>query len=127
MKRARFAAWAALAAGLIIRLAAAGPPPQSEFTQGKEVFGKRCTGCHALDMEKEGPRLRGVFGRKAAAIQSFAYSDALRKSQLTWDSESLNKWLEDPSSLAPGTDMEFRVTDASERGAIITYLKQISR
>src|SRR5271155_4163982 len=39
--------------------------------RGKTTFEKRCTGCHSLDMEKEGPRLRGVFGRKAGTVASF--------------------------------------------------------
>ncbi len=35
---------------------------------GKELFEKRCGGCHALDLDKEGPRLRGVYGRKADTV-----------------------------------------------------------
>jgi cytochrome c len=32
---------------------------------GKDVFERRCSGCHAADTSKEGPLLRGVVGRKA--------------------------------------------------------------
>ena len=46
--------------------------------RGKELFEKRCSGCHALDKEKEGPRLRGVFGRTSGTVPSFKYSDALK-------------------------------------------------
>jgi cytochrome c2 len=35
-------------------------------TRGKEIFEKRCGGCHSLDRDKEGPRLRGVYGRGPA-------------------------------------------------------------
>ena len=51
---------------------------------GKELFEKRCGGCHALDRDKEGPRLRGVYGRVAGSVDSFQYSDAVKKSKITW-------------------------------------------
>ena len=94
--------------------------------RGKELFERRCTGCHALDKDKEGPRLRGVYGRAAASVPSFHYSEALRKLHLTWDAASLEKWLTDPDKVAPDTDMNFRVVQPAERAAIIAYLKQLS-
>jgi len=93
--------------------------------RGKDLFQRRCSGCHAADKDKEGPRLRGVHGRQAASVSSFHYSDALRKSRLTWDAGTLEKWLADPDKLVPDTDMSFRVTPPAERAAIIAYLKQL--
>jgi cytochrome c len=93
---------------------------------GKEVFEKRCTGCHGLDNEKAAPHLRGVYGRRAASLATFSYSDALRKSAITWDAGTLDKWLTDPDSLVPDNDMAFRVAKPDERTAIIAYLKEIS-
>jgi cytochrome c len=93
---------------------------------GQDLFERRCTGCHALDRDKEGPRLRGVYGRRAASVASFEYSEALRKSGLTWDAGTLDKWLADPDSAVPGADMAFHVNSAEERSAIIGYLKGLS-
>jgi cytochrome c len=93
---------------------------------GKEMFEKRCTGCHALNNEKTGPRLRGVFGRPAASVPSFPYSESLRKSAVTWDNNSLDKWLTDPDGFIPDNDMAFRVPNKEERAAIIEYLKDVS-
>jgi cytochrome c len=93
---------------------------------GKDLFAKRCGGCHALDRDKEGPRLSGVYGRAAASLDSFAYSDALKKSKMVWTQETLERWLADPDDLVPGNDMTFHVENAEERGAIIAYLKQHS-
>ncbi len=93
---------------------------------GKELFAKRCGGCHALDRDKEGPRLGGVYGRRAAALDSFAYSDALKKSKIEWNAETLERWLADPEKLAPGNDMAFHVESAEERRAIIDFLKENS-
>ncbi len=94
--------------------------------QGKELFEKRCGGCHALDRDKEGPRLGGVYGRAAASITSFEYSAGLQNSNLTWMDETLNKWLIDPQKLVPDNDMTFHVQSADERREIIAYLKQTS-
>jgi cytochrome c len=91
---------------------------------GKALFERRCGGCHAMDRDKEGPALHGVYGRKAGSVQSFQYSDALRKSQIQWTEETLERWLTDTEKLVPDNDMTFRVEKAEERRAIIQYLKQ---
>ena len=93
-------------------------------SNGKELFEKRCGGCHALDRDKEGPRLRGVYGRVAGSVDSFQYSDALKKSKITWTEETLEKWLTDTEKLVPDNDMSFHVESADERGEIIAFLKQ---
>ena len=93
--------------------------------RGKDLFMRRCSGCHALDLNKEGPQLRGVYHRKAASAPAFAYSDALKKVDIRWDDASLDRWLSDPDSMAPDTDMGFRLADAEERNALIAYLKSL--
>jgi len=94
---------------------------------GKELFEKRCGGCHALDRDKEGPRLRGVYGRVAGSIDSFQYSDALKKSKITWTDKTLDQWLTDTEKLVPGNDMTFHVEKSAERADIIAYLKRDGR
>ena len=98
----------------------------ADEVDGKAVFEKRCTGCHALDGDHEGPRLRGVFGRRAGSVQTFEYSKALQNSNFTWDAASLEKWLTDTSALVPGNDMSFRVPKPEERTPIIAYLKSLT-
>jgi len=92
--------------------------------RGRELFERRCTGCHALDRDKEGPRLAGVYGRVSGSAPSFHYSDALQNAHITWDAESLDKWLTDPQGLVPDNDMAFHVESAAERSEIIAFLKQ---
>jgi cytochrome c len=94
---------------------------------GKEVFQTRCGGCHSLDADKVGPRLRGVFGRAAGAVQTFSYSDAVKKSHTKWDELTLDKWLAEPDSVIPDNDMSFRLENGRERAAIIEYLKHMDR
>jgi cytochrome c len=115
------------AAALALGWAIAGAPAQSQSLSGQEIFERRCTGCHALDRDKEGPRLRGVYGRAAAAVESFEYSGALRQAHVKWDDATLDKWLSDPDSVAAGADMAFRMKSAEERAAVIAYLRDISR
>jgi cytochrome c len=90
---------------------------------GKDLFEKRCGGCHSLDADKEGPRLRNVYGRKAGSISSFKYSDALRAAHFTWDQASLDRWLTNTESVVPDNDMDFHVPKADERVDIIEYLR----
>lgn len=103
-------------------------PAQStaQSKSGKELFDGRCAGCHALDRDKEGPRLSGVYGRMAGSVASFQYSDALAKSKIVWDEQTLDRWLTDPDKMVKDNDMSFRVPNADERHRIIEFLKQQS-
>lgn len=94
---------------------------------GKQLFEKRCGGCHALDRDKEGPRLGGVYGRAAGSVDSFQYSDALKKSKVVWTDETLDRWLAGTEALVPNNDMTFRVEKADERGEIIGFLKRLGK
>ena len=93
---------------------------------GKALFEKRCGGCHDLKREREGPRLGGVYGRSAGSVASFPYSEALKNSRITWNAETLDRWLSDPESVVPGNDMAFHVDKSEERREIIAYLKRSS-
>ena len=111
---------------LVFFLALPGTGKAQNSEHGKELFERRCSGCHALDKEKEGPRLRGVYGRTSGTVESFQYSNALKNAHITWDAASLDKWLADPEKLVPDSDMAFQLTRAEERTDIIAYLKALS-
>jgi len=115
-----------LAALACFTIAHAGQTEAPSPSRGKETFEKRCGGCHSLDRDKEGPRLRGVYGRPSGSVSSFNYSTALKSAHINWDAESLDKWLTDPDKLVPDTDMAFHVDKADERHDIIAFLKDLS-
>jgi|SRR6516162_5341864 cytochrome c len=94
------------------------------LSTGIELFNRRCGGCHALDRDKEGPRLGDVYGRVAGSVPSFQYSGALKNAKITWDDKSLDEWLTDPEQLVPNNDMAFHLENSKERREIIAYLKQ---
>lgn len=100
--------------------------PGGDARRGKAVFEKRCTGCHALDQNREGPRLRGVYGRTAASVNGFDYSSALKNSHIVWNEATLSRWLTNPDSVAPGNNMDFYVANPGERADVIQFLKEQS-
>jgi len=109
--------------GLAARNGTTGADDSLDAEQGKQLFEKRCNGCHSLDQDKEGPRLRNVYGRKAGSVSTFRYSDALKSAQFTWNDVSLEKWLSSPESVVTDTDMNFSVPKPDERAAIIRFLR----
>ena len=75
----------------------------------------------------EGPRLRGVYGRRSGSAPGFQYSEALKNAKITWNDEALDKWLTDTEALVPDNDMTFRVQSPDERRDVIAYLKTLSQ
>lgn len=103
---------------------AASPPPPGNPIRGAVIYEAKCGACHSLDANRVGPKHRGVFGRKAAAVPGYRYSAALKKAGITWNTQTLDCWLHGPTKMAPGTTMGFRLSNAQERADIISYLKE---
>jgi len=99
-------------------IAAAGPPT---------VF-NQCTACHSTDRGENGigPSLAGVFGRRSGSLPGFEYSQAMKDAGLTWNQSNLDRYLENPRGVVPGTTMAYNgVKDAAQRQAAINYLKTL--
>ena len=94
-----------------------------DAVHGKAVLEKRCTGCHALEADREGPRLAGVYGRKAGSVAGFTYSTGLKNLGVTWNDATLEKWLSDPDIVVKDNNMSFSVPKAEERRDLIAFLK----
>lgn len=92
--------------------------------RGKDLFERRCTGCHSLTENREGPRLQGVYGRTSGEMAGFAYSAALKKAHIVWNEESLQQWLADPDTLVPDNNMGFQVPKPQDRRDIVAFLKE---
>jgi len=90
---------------------------------GEQLFKSRCSGCHVMDEDGKGPRLRGVYGRRAGAVRWDGYSSGMRLASFAWDDYKLDKWLTDPDSVVNVSNMEFKVRKKEEREAIIGFLK----
>jgi cytochrome c len=99
------------------------PIAQGDAIRGKATFGRRCTGCHALNRDDEGPRLGGVYGRTSGTVPRFPYSDALKDAHIVWNDKSLEQWLAGPDIFVPGSGMPVHVAKPEERRDLIAYLK----
>lgn len=98
--------------------------------RGEKVF-KKCKACHQVGegaKNKTGPHLDGVVGRKAAAVEDFKYSSAMRAAAedgLVWDAEALHAFLKKPKAFIKGTKMGFSgLKKDSDIDAVIEYLRQ---
>lgn len=85
-----------------------------------------CKTCHAIEagVNKIGPSLHNIVGRKAGSIAGYSYSAANKGSGITWTPEKLFQYLEGPQRIVPGTKMSFAgFPDPQKRADVIAYLK----
>lgn len=102
------------------------PYNAADLDNGKHKFAQ-CRSCHTTAQggpNMTGPNLWGVFGRKAASLPDFSYSDGLKAAGWTWDAAELDKWISDPRGDVHGTKMTFfGIKDPKDRVDVIAYLK----
>lgn len=115
----RFAIW--MTPLMISTAQGAGDP-----VKGESIYESRCGGCHSLDDNRVGPMHRGVYGRKAGAVATYNYSNAVKKSRIVWDDRLLDQWLTNPEKLIPGQKMGYQLSDGGERSDVIAYLRRES-
>lgn len=124
-------------------VAPAGPPAATDVTTldgttlasftgvaaaGKLVFAQ-CRTCHVTDagVNKTGPSLNGIIGRKSGSAPGFTYSAANAGSGVVWTKEKLFQYLEKPQRVIPKTKMIFAgLPDAQKRADVIAYLENPS-
>jgi cytochrome c len=115
----------ALAYGFALLIAI--PVLAADVEAGKTAF-KKCALCHTTEAGKNkiGPSLFGIVGRKAASLENFNYSEAMKKFDHTWDPGTLDTYLADPRATVPGTKMIFPgIKDEKERQDVIAYLETL--
>jgi cytochrome c len=111
----------AIAAGLLLAGGAAARA-DGDVARGEQLY-RGCEDCHSIDKNEVGPMHRGVVGRTAGTVPGYNYSVALKKSNLVWTEDNLDKWLTNPQSLVLGTKMFYKVNDAQDRADLIAFLK----
>ena len=92
---------------------------------GENVFRTSCSICHSAQPSRNlvGPSLFGVVGRHSGQVPGFHYSEANRRSGLTWDPATLDRYLTSPRQVVPGTLMTFPgLSDPGQRADVIAYL-----
>lgn len=100
---------------------------QGNIDTGQRSFIGKCVACHRVGPEAKnavGPQLNGVIGRKAGTIAGYEYSDANKKSAVTWDEATMVKYLKAPQSVVPGTKMTYAGNNNEQDILdLIAYLK----
>ncbi|EAU40793.1 WD domain/cytochrome c family protein [Fulvimarina pelagi HTCC2506] len=94
---------------------------------GEREFLRKCSVCHTLtpdDANRAGPTLYGLFGRKAGTVDGYAYSEALKNSDIIWTAETVGRLFDDgPDVMTPGTKMPIqRLKSVERRDALVDYL-----
>jgi cytochrome c len=111
----------------LLSLAAGVGAAKSQDTPGQVLFNNACRTCHTLRPgdNRLGPHLYAIVGRRAGSLPDYAYSDAMRRSGLVWDEETLETFIENPEAVVPGNSMKpyTSVVSPEMRAAIIDHLK----
>ena len=98
-----------------------------DVAAGETAF-KKCAICHELGetaKNKVGPVLNGIDGRTAGSTAGYNYSDANKKSGITWNEATFLEYIKDPRAKIPGTKMIFPgIKNETEAKSLWAYLKQ---
>ena len=118
-----------IAAGIAL-LASLSVAAAQDAAAGEKVFDSKCKVCHRIGEGAKifvGPVLNGVVGRRAGSYPGYNYSEANKKSGITWDEATLKKYLKNPKEVVPGTKLVFPgITNEQDIDNVIAYLKQFN-
>ncbi len=95
---------------------------------GKEIFAHTCQNCHATEVgvNKVGPTLWNVVGRRVATVPDYNYSPAMKAETGTWTAAALDAYLADPRGDKHGVKMFFKgLSAAQDRANVIAYLQTL--
>jgi cytochrome c len=125
MKRLTLRALAVIAFAAVASAALA-----QDIAAGKTSFNK-CVACHAVGegvRNKVGPVLNGLDGRKSGTVEGYSYSDANRKSGITWNKDQFVDYIKDPKAKIPRTRKVFAgIKDESEAADLWAFLVQYDK
>lgn len=102
--------------------------PVGDVQRGETAFRQACAVCHAAGPGMtggQGPALIGIVGQKAGQVPGASYTKAMLDSGLVWDHATLDRFLANPTTVVPGTNMVVPVPQAAVRRDLIAYLASI--
>ncbi len=109
-------------AAALMSIAGGGAALGADVDHGKQLF-VACAACHTEKADGIGPNLKGVYGRKSAALDDFRYSNPMKRANLVWDAENLRAYLIDPQAKVKGNRMPFGgVANPQEADDLVAYL-----
>jgi cytochrome c len=112
---------AATSLGLVVSTIA----PAADAEHGKQLF-QACAACHTDRPDALGPSLKGVVGRKSAALEDFRYSNPMKRANLVWDEQNLRAYIADPQAKVPGNRMPFAgLHDPKDVDDVVAFLNTL--
>ncbi|MDM7931454.1 c-type cytochrome [Tabrizicola sp.] len=101
--------------------------------RGATLFARQCAACHQIGdgaVNRVGPQLNRLFGRRAGNAEGFTYSKSMARmgaDGLTWTLQTLDAYIENPKALVSGTRMNYRgMKDPEDRAALMAFLRDWS-
>ena len=114
-----------ITAGVFLLLAIASAATAADPDHGKALY-QTCAACHTERPDALGPSLKGVVGRKSAALDDFRYSNPMKRANLVWDEANLRAYIQDPQAKVKGNRMPYGgLTDGKDVDDIVAYLKTL--
>jgi cytochrome c len=111
--------------GVFLLVALASPATAADPDHGKALY-QTCAACHTERPDALGPSLKGVVGRKSAALEDFRYSNPMKRANLVWDEANLRAYIQDPQAKVKGNRMPYGgLTDGKDVDDIVAYLKTL--
>jgi cytochrome c len=98
----------------------------ADAKRGEKLF-EECRACHAIErgVNGVGPNLHGVFGRRAAMVEDFRFSPAMKNSGITWTAQTIDAYVLDPQKAVPANRMPYGgMPDTRDRADLIEYMQQ---
>lgn len=101
-------------------------PVSGQAEAGERIY-DRCIGCHSPERNRTGPLHCSLLGRVSGTTPGYAYSDAMKNSNIVWTVETLDAFLQAPMDYVTGTSMGFAgITDSQERLDLIAWLATLN-
>jgi cytochrome c len=113
----------AVAGAILLVALSTGSAAAADAEHGKVLY-QACAACHTERPDALGPSLKGVFGRKSAALEDYRYSGPMKRANLVWDEDNLRAYIIDPQVKVKGNRMPFGgLTNPKDVDDVVAYLK----
>lgn len=116
-----------LTGSMLLLATALQPAAAADAVHGKQLYAA-CAACHGDDARTAslGPSLKGVVGRHAGSLETFRYSNPMKRSNILWDEANLKDYIANPQAKVKGNRMPFAgVADAGDVDDLVAYLKTL--
>lgn len=103
------------------------PARATDVSRAENLFRAKCAQCHSIACNRLGPKLEGVFGRRAGSVVDYKnYTEELKNSGIVWSDDTLDAFIRDPGKLVPGTSMTGagQIEGAKDRRDIVRHIRR---